>query len=290
MFGRALLLLFMINLPLSDGWFWEAPFKVIKNAVVGVADTVLDVVDLGTDLLEVPPIQLPFHTKWECGPDYPKKFNIPSHAATWASVMWFCRLWKDDVNACCIQHDKCCNHKSPPPCDKPFYMCLAIVAARWPPCAAPLATFIGVMMKYGGGDPTTTTSTTTTTTTTTTVTTTTTKEKQTTKPGFMCLVGGIWDGTEVKAMKCPHNEHYCYSIGCGQDGHGLFDKYGCCADGEDNVSQCQKLRGNHMSGSICVCSIGAKDANMSNELPPDIEIVLGRLSEKSAADVAERDG
>ncbi|KAI3412089.1 hypothetical protein GPALN_002131 [Globodera pallida] len=38
--------------------------------------------------------------------------------------------------------------------------------------------------------------------------------KQTTKPGFMCLVGGNWDGTEEKAMECPDDEHYCYGIGC----------------------------------------------------------------------------
>uniref|UniRef100_A0A183CNH5 MULE domain-containing protein n=1 Tax=Globodera pallida TaxID=36090 RepID=A0A183CNH5_GLOPA len=117
--------------------------------------------------------------------------------------------------------------------------------------------------------------------------------KQTTKPGFMCLVGGNWDGTEEKAMECPDEEHYCFGIGCDKEGTDrFFNKYGCCADGEDKASQCHKLRGNRMPDGYCTCFIGAKDSNMSNEYaPPDKDIHLPPLNtKKSEAVVAERDG
>ncbi|KAI3407251.1 hypothetical protein GPALN_004031 [Globodera pallida] len=288
MFGRALLLLFMINLPLSGGWFWEAPFEMIKAVVVSAADAVLDVVDLGTDLFGVPPIQVRNHTKWECGPDDPKILDIPSHVATWASVMLFCRFWKDDINKCCIQHDKCCRSEKPPPCDYPFYRCLLRVANKFSLCLAPVVTFIEVMKAFGHGDPEPNS----TTTTTTTVATTTTKKKQATKPGFICEVGGNWDGIGGKVMECPDDEHYCFSITCRKGPFG-FDKYGCTGDGEDKTAQCHKIRGDRYPDLPCDCFIGAKDANLSNSYfhaPHTKDIHLPPLNKKkSAAVVAERD-
>uniref|UniRef100_A0A183CIG0 Uncharacterized protein n=1 Tax=Globodera pallida TaxID=36090 RepID=A0A183CIG0_GLOPA len=249
MFGRALLLLFMINLPLSGGWFWEAPFEMIKAVVVSAADAVLDVVDLGTDLFGVPPIQV----------------------ATWASVMLFCRFWKDDINKCCIQHDKCCRSEKPPPCDYPFYRCLLRVANKFSLCLAPVVTFIEVMKAFGHGDP---------------------EPKQATKPGFICEVGGNWDGIGGKVMECPDDEHYCFSITCRKGPFG-FDKYGCTGDGEDKTAQCHKIRGDRYPDLPCDCFIGAKDANLSNSYfhaPHTKDIHLPPLNKKkSAAVVAERD-